>query len=185
MPNTLRGGKLYSPSSCEQEPSRAMRQQGHLTVVRNGSLLDSLHTEVIELGSLLLDLERHTLLSPSPTQVQKGVCYLKGKVPSLPSGFGLSLAPSWVRERERGLPCDLFWQGDTSRLIPGTSWGWEVSVPQQPEDFTLSVCALPSGFTTRHMSHRLPMCPSGTSAVSQCVAPLYTTAPYTRCRRKP
>lgn len=60
---------------------------GYLTVVRNGALLGSLHTDVTDLGSLILDLERDTLLSPSLTQVQKDVCNLKGKVPILPSGI--------------------------------------------------------------------------------------------------
>lgn len=128
LPSTLRVGKLCSPSLAphrhvSRSPAGQCSNRGRLTVVRNGTVLGSLHTDVTELGSLILDLERDTLLSLSLTHVQTGIRYLKGKVPSLASGFAQSLVPSCVRERAKGLQCHLFWQGDTPKPIPGTSWG--------------------------------------------------------------
>ena len=136
--------KSSTPSSCEQEPSRAMQQQG----------MSDCGQEWHSAGLSPHRCYRTGLLDPglgekyvSLTDVQKGICYLKGKVPSLASGFALSLAPSCVRERAKGLQCDLFLARRHIKADPRHIL--EVSAPHQPEDFTLSVLALASVFTIR------------------------------------
>lgn len=120
-------------------------------------MLGSLRTDVTELGSLILSCHSASLKS------KKVSATLKAKSPVYHLAF-LSLAPSCVRERAKELQCDFLARkhikADSKHIL-----GVEVSVPHQPEDFPLSVLALASVFTTRHISHRLPMCPSGTSVL--------------------
>lgn len=112
LPNTLRVGKLCSPSPtlhthASRSPAGQHSKRGHLTVVRNGTVLIPLHMfsqTWVPCSSTGGEMPSCHSASLKPKKVPTA---LKAKSPVLQPGFELSLCPTLCLSRGEQLSCGI------------------------------------------------------------------------------